>query len=73
MNNTEAWEMVIKAAQNFAQIDETEATINGAPMMPKLNAALKRVTPRVDRMRSRLDAIRAQKSGKPNCPKWAMP
>lgn len=73
MNNTEAWEMVIKAAEKFAQIDETEATLNGALMMPKLKAALNRVTPRVERMRSKLDFMRAARAGKPKLPAWMAP
>lgn len=39
----------------------------------RLRKAIAKVEPRVQRMRARLDAIRARKAGKPRCPKWAMP
>lgn len=73
MNNTEAWEMVIKAAENFMRIDETESAATGTRMMPKLQAALNRVTPRVDRMRAKLDFARAARSGRPKLPSWMAP
>lgn len=41
--------------------------------MPRLAKALHKTKPRVERMRARLDAIRARRAGKPKCPSWAMP
>jgi hypothetical protein len=72
MNITEAFEEVLAAAQSMVAYSE-----RNDDKMPdcivKLRRAIAKVEPRVKRMRSRLDAIRARKSGKPNCPKWAMP
>ncbi|MES2596045.1 MAG: hypothetical protein V4662_11945 [Verrucomicrobiota bacterium] len=71
MNLTESWELVLRAARNFEMIDETESTVTGKRLMPNLATALKKVAPRIERMRSRLDSARARKAGKPKCPRWA--
>jgi len=73
MNQTEAYELVLKAAQNFLQIDETESTLTGHRMMPRLQAAINKVEPRVNRMRSKLDFLRSTRAGKPNLPSWMAP
>lgn len=57
MNQTEAWIEALQEAHAF----------------PKLGAALKKVKPRVERMRSRLDFARAKTAGKLNRPSWATP
>lgn len=69
MNQTEAWEIVIKAAESRLFIADSEA----AHAFPKLAAALKKVKPRVERMRSRLNFARARKAGTLNRPQWATP
>jgi hypothetical protein len=73
MNNTEAWEMVNKAARNFGMIDETESTITGSRMLPKLSMAIKQVEPKILRMRARLDDTRARRAGTPKLPAWMKP
>lgn len=35
--------------------------------------ALRILTPRVMRMRARLDELRARRAGRATCPKWAIP
>lgn len=72
MNQTEAWELVVRAAESRLFIDDCEAVL--APRtFPSLAAALKKIKPRVERMRSRLDHLRARKAGNPRCPKGLEP
>lgn len=71
MNVTEAWEAVIRAADWMVRTGEK--TDPKAGPVVELRAALKKVTPRVQRMRSRLDFIRAKKAGKQTRPNWATP
>lgn len=74
MNLTEAWEEVIKAAEQRLSISEDESLRYGkSHALPKLAQALRKVRPRVERMRARLDVIRARKAGKPTRPSWATP
>lgn len=74
MNQTEAWEEVIKAAEQRLIISEDEALRHGkSHALPKLAQALRKIRPRVERMRSRLDVVRARKAGKPTRPSWATP
>lgn len=72
MNTTEAWELVVKAAESRLFIADAEAH-HASHAFPKLASALKRIKPRVERMRSRLDHLRARKAGKPRCPKGLEP
>ncbi len=67
MNQTEAWEMVIRAAQLCRDDPHWSAA------MPRLAKAIMKVKPRVERMRSRLDYARARRAGKPRCPKGLEP
>ncbi len=74
MNQTEAYEEVIKAAQQRLTISEDEALRCGqSHALPKLAQALRKVLPRVQRMRTRLDFSRARKAGKQSRPSWATP
>lgn len=73
MNLTEAWEMVIKAAEITQRLIERGDLDEDACGIPRLTQALTKVTPRVQRMRARLDFIRAKKAGKQNRPSWATP
>ena len=73
MNVTEAYQVILTAARNFGQIDQTESTLTGSLMLPHLDKALKIFEPRARRMRERLEATRARRAGKPKCPKWAEP
>jgi hypothetical protein len=74
MNLTEAWEEVIKAAEQRLAISEDDALRHGkSHALPKLAQALRKVRPRVERMRSRLDFSRAKKAGKQTRPSWATP
>lgn len=66
MNQTEAWEAVLLAAEAYERI----MTLRDAR---PLQRALAKVKPRVTRMRARLDFIRARKAGKLNRPSWATP
>jgi len=71
MNQTEAWEVVIKAADWMVRT--AEKTNPKAGPVIELRTALKKVKPRVERMRSRLDFARARKAGTLNRPSWATP
>lgn len=74
MNQTEAWEEVFKAAEQRFAISEDEALRHGkSHALPSLAKALRKVRPRVERMRTRLDFARAKKAGKLNRPSWATP
>lgn len=70
MNQTEAFEAVYQAAverlSHFTarRQDKQRAT---------LERALNKVFPRVQRMRQRLDFIRAKRAGTLNRPSWATP
>lgn len=56
MNQTEAWETVLEAARQYAgRVD----LINHSGKVWRLSKALEKVTPRVSRMRTRLNTIRA--------------
>jgi len=68
MNLTESWELVIKAAE-LCRDDPAGLGLQ----TPHLAKAIKKVKPRVERMRARLDFIRARKAGKPTGPSWAIP
>lgn len=67
MNQTEAWELVIRAAE-MCQQDERWRNA-----MPRLAKAISRTKPKVEKMRARLDDQRARRAGKPKCPAWARP
>lgn len=72
MNQTEAWEAVYGAA--FAALSlGIRSGMMEADEQRRLAAACKKVKPRVERMRSRLDFARARKAGKLNRPSWATP
>jgi hypothetical protein len=74
MNQTESWEEVIKAAEQRLSISEDEALRHGkSHALPSLAKALRKVRPRVERMRARLDFSRARKAGKLTRPSWATP
>ena len=68
MNQTEAWELVIKAAE-LCRDDPAGLGLQ----TPHLAKAIKKVKPRVERMRSRLECIRARRAGKPKCPRGLEP
>lgn len=72
MNQTEAWELVVRAAESRLFIADIEAQ-QDAHAFPKPATALKKIKPRVERMRSRLDFARARRAGKPRCPKGLEP
>lgn len=73
MNQTEAWETVIKAAKISLALIERGDLDDDACDTPKLATALRKVAPRVERMRARLDFLRARKAGTLNRPSWATP
>lgn len=79
MNQTEAMETVLEAADIFCRLNLLE---KGRPMVMvkigngdshNLVSALRKITPRVQRMRARLDFSRAKKAGKQSRPSWAAP
>lgn len=71
MTVTEAFEWVTAAAETMVQkADEQRMKDEG---IENLRRALKRVQPRVQRMRARLDFARARRAGKLNRPSWATP
>ncbi len=65
MNQTEAWELVIKAAKLCRDDPRWSAA------MPRRAKAIKKTAPRVERMRLRLDHLRERKAGISRRPKWA--
>ena len=71
MNVTEAYEWVATAAQTMVQRADQQGMQDEG--IENLRRALKHVQPRVHRMRSRLDFIRAKKAGKQTRPNWATP
>lgn len=73
MNLTEAYELILKAAGSRLLIDEYEEPRTGKRSFPDLEKAIRKIQPRVERMRARLDSTRARKAGKPTRPKWATP
>ncbi|MGV3661339.1 MAG: hypothetical protein ACO1TE_14215 [Prosthecobacter sp.] len=60
MNQTEAWEEVLSAADAFAEQLRREELQFGGNRRAKLVKALAKVRPRITLMRSRLDTIRAR-------------
>jgi acyl-coenzyme A synthetase/AMP-(fatty) acid ligase len=74
MNLTEAMEEILKAAEQRLIISEDEALRHGkSHALPKLAQALRKIRPRVEHMRERLDFSRAKKAGKQTRPSWATP
>jgi len=65
MNLTEAWESVLKAAEAVADEDLLNSK--------ELHKACRMVRPRVERMRGRLEALRARRAGRPLCPRGLEP
>lgn len=72
MNKTEAYETVLNAAIGLLSL-ETSRGDGDLIGNRRLETAINQVTPQIQRMRSRLDALRARRAGKPTCPKWALP
>lgn len=72
MNITEAYEAVLMAA--VAHLSKQRGNSKKAQREQSyLERALKKVSPRIARMRSRLDFHRARKQGTLNRPSWATP
>jgi hypothetical protein len=70
MNQTEAWEAVLKAAQLFHSSTPGACVTPEGGKPQKLSVALLKVTPRIKRMRERLDALRARRKPMTNGPEW---
>lgn len=70
MNQTEAWEIVMKAAEIFN--DQVPGSCLRAldGTHGKLLVALRKTKPKVIRMRQRLEAIRQRKQKTTKGPKW---
>jgi hypothetical protein len=73
MNMTEAWEVVIRAAEIAQTLVERGDLDDEACGIANLSRAITKVKPRAGRMRSRVDFARARKAGPLNRPKWATP
>lgn len=73
MNLTEAYELILKAAASRMLIDEFEQPRTGKLSFPKLDQAIRKIQPRIQRRRTRLDVTRARKAGKPTRPSWTTP
>lgn len=74
MNVTEAQEELLAAAQSMlARADHQGGGMSRLQCVRNLRRAVQIMTPRVARMRARLNDIRARRAGCPNCPKWAAP
>jgi hypothetical protein len=71
MNQTEAWEAVLKAAQLFHHSFPGACVTPEGGKPQKLSLALLKVTPKVKRMRERLDALRARRKPIKSGPEWA--
>ena len=71
MNQTEAWEWIVTASETMVQKADEQGMLDEG--IENLRRALNRVKPRVERMRSRLDHLRARRAGKPRCPKGLEP
>ncbi len=70
MNQTEANEAVLKAAELFeARVPGACVTLPSGRVI-RLSVAIRKVTPKIARMRSRLDALRARKTPVKNGPQW---
>lgn len=74
MNITEAHEELLAVAQSMlTRAEQQGGIIRNLECTRKLRRAVQIMTPRVARMRARLDESRARRVGHPNCPKWAAP
>lgn len=74
MNITEAHEELLAAAQSMlTRAEQQGGIIRNLECTRKLRRAVQILTPRVRRMRARLNDQRARRAGTPNCPKWAAP
>lgn len=72
MTITEAYEAVYLAA--VAHLAKQKGTSKAALReQASLERALKKISPRIHRMRARLDVSRARRAGKPSRPAWATP
>lgn len=72
MNQTEAWEIVWNAAvERLSHL--TLKRPKQAAKCARLERALSKCAPRVQRMRARLDFSRAKRAGKQSRPSWATP
>jgi len=67
MTQTEAWELVIRAAELCRDDPRWSAA------MPRLPRAILKTKPKVERMRARLDDLRARRAGAPKLPAWMKP
>lgn len=69
MNQTEAWEWVLGAAESIVRFHQNQDD-EGVKMLRK---AIPKVKPKIVRMRERLDDARARRAGTPKLPAWMKP
>lgn len=72
MNITEAYEAVYMAAVAYLAKQKRNSK-SAQREQANLERALKKISPRIQRMRSRLDFSRARRAGKQSRPSWATP
>jgi hypothetical protein len=72
VNQTEAWEWVLGAAEGLIYHAEKQGLPDDEGLRA-LRKAVPKVKPKIERMRARLDDSRARRAGKPKLPAWMKP